>query len=157
MGCAQAINDPQLFRPFLADRKGKLTTWQPWTTILRAVYGLLPIPKYERPTLRQCTGRLTKRLPDAGFDTALFLTVRRSGKSRIAAVIGAYEAALAGHEKKLAKGERGIVSIGARTKRQSRIVKEYVRAIFYTDVLRGEVVEENSTFLKLYSRPQKSP
>jgi hypothetical protein len=72
----------------------------------------------------------------------LFLTGRRSGKSRIAAVIGAYEAALAGHETKLAKGERGVVPICAPTKAQGRIVKDYLRAIFQTPLLANEVVAE---------------
>jgi hypothetical protein len=142
MNILQAIYDPQLFRPFLADRKGKLTTWEPWISVLRAVYGRLPIPQVQRPMLRQCTKRLTKKLPPEGFDTALFLTGRRSGKSRMAAVIAAFEASLAGHEKKLSRGERGYIPICAPTKRQSRIVKDYVRAIFDTDLLRGEVVDE---------------
>jgi hypothetical protein len=90
-------------------------------------------------------------LPSDGFDTALFLTGRRSGKSRIAAVIGAYEAALAGHEAKLAKGEQGFVAICSPTRSQSRIVKNYLRAIFEAPILAREVVRETKQGFELRS------
>lgn len=99
--------------------------------------------------IEQCTGRNVDQLPGEGFDTALFLTGRRSGKSRIAAVIGAFEAVLAGHESKLAKGEMGIVTVCSPTRYQSRIVKSYLRAIFDTDLLRNEVVSESQDGFEL--------
>jgi hypothetical protein len=81
-------------------------------------------------------------LPADGFATALFLIGRRSGKSRIAAIVGAFEAILAGHERKLAKGEQGSVVIVAPSKNQGRIIRNYLRAIFETELLRHEVVAE---------------
>jgi hypothetical protein len=132
-----AIADPNLFAPFL----GNPATWQRWLAALAALYGL-PIPAQERSTVRQCTGRKCKHLPAAGFDTALFLTGRRSGKSRIAAVIAAFEASLAGHQKKLSPGERGVVVVCAPTLHQSRIVHGYIRAIYNTPLLAAEVVSE---------------
>jgi hypothetical protein len=134
----EAVRDEHLFRSFLQGRDGSIASWHNWLDALRAVYGL-PIKKPK--LLKRCTGR--DEFPEEGFDTALFLTGRRSGKSRIAAIIGAYEAALAGHEQKLSKGERGIVAIVSPTKKQSRIVKEYIRAIFKTPLLHDEVVQEN--------------
>lgn len=107
MNIRQAIKDPKLFKPFL----GKLDTWQPWMTAMKALYGL---PVEDTDLVHECTGR--SELPSTGFDTALFLTGRRSGKSRLAAVVAAYEAVLAGHESKLAKGEKGIVLVCAPTK-----------------------------------------
>src|SRR5688500_968352 len=98
MNIIDAIKDPNLFRPFLADGHDRLKSWAGWLTSLRCLYGL-PVAKKRRPFIEQCTGRT--KLPAKGFDLALFLTGRRSGKSRIAAVIGAYEAILAGHEQKL--------------------------------------------------------
>jgi hypothetical protein len=148
MNIIQAINDENLFRPFLADKDGSLSTWKAWRLCLRALYGL-PIASKHEHLLRRVTGRDVHRFPPGGFDSALFVTGRRSGKSRIAAVIGAYEAALAGHEDKLAKGERGIVPIISVTKRQSRIVKEYIRAIFQTPLLKNEVVEETKEGFEL--------
>jgi hypothetical protein len=95
-----------------------------------------------RRLVRQCTGRDPAQLPRTGFDTALFLTGRRSGKSRTAAIIGAFEATLAGHEHKLARGERGVVPILAPSKQQSRVVRDYLRAIFTTPLLANEVAGE---------------
>jgi len=86
-----------------------------------------------------------ENLPRDGFQSSLFLTGRRSGKSRIAAVAGAYEAALAGHEKKLAEGEKGVVAVISPTRRQSKIVRGYIQGIFNaTPLLRREIVRETA-------------
>jgi hypothetical protein len=145
MNIIEAIQDENLFRPFFGD---DLATWGAWNAALRCVYGL-PVPAKRHDVLRRCTGRSAARLPDAGFSTALFLTGRRSGKSRVAATIGAYEAALAGHERKLAKGERGVVAICAPTLRQGRIVKDYLRAIFEAPILHAEVATETKEGFEL--------
>lgn len=146
MNIVQAAKDANLFRPFLG---AELESWSNWLVALRAVYGL-PIRKpASRETITACTGRDPDRLPKAGFDTAVFLTGRRSGKSRAAAIIGAYEATLAGRETKLAKGERGVVPICAPSKSQGRIVKGYLRAIFDTPLLRGEIVGDTNEGFEL--------
>ncbi len=141
MNIIEAIKDEQLLRPFLADGDDSLKSWLNWLAAIRVVYGL-PVPRSRREVVELCTGRSVESLPRDGFDTALFLTGRRSGKSRIAAVIGAYEGILAGHAQKLASGEKGVVAICAPTKRQGRIVKDYLRGIFETRLLRSEVIGE---------------
>lgn len=146
MNIIQAIEDKNLFRPFLADASGSLDTWSSWRPALQAVYGL-PVGREHRKLIRECTGRA--KLRKEGFNTTLFLTGRRSGKSRIAALCGANEAALAGHEKKLAKGERGVVAICAPTMSQSRIVTDYLRGIFAVPMLRREVVAETKSGFEL--------
>ncbi|MBA4411587.1 MAG: hypothetical protein C0397_19490 [Odoribacter sp.] len=141
MNIISAIKDPNLFRPYLADKNNKLSTWVSWLTALRCLYGL-PIKKQKNQELvLQCTSR--KTLPTDEFRTALFLTGRRSGKSRIAAIIGAFEAALSGREKCLAPGEVGLVSIVSPSRDQSQIIKNYIRAIFTADLLSAEIVQEN--------------
>lgn len=144
MNILQAIEDTNLFGPFL----GNLKSWENWFAALRVLYGL-PLRKGDRAAIRECTGRDPTKMPKRGFDTALFLTGRRSGKSRTAALIGAYEAVLAGHESKLAKGERGIVLICAPTKSQSRIVRDYLRSIFDTPILQNEVASESKEGFEL--------
>ncbi|MBL9164453.1 MAG: hypothetical protein JNL18_17130 [Planctomycetaceae bacterium] len=146
MNIVEAIEDPNIFRPFLQDKNGSLDSWLPWITALRALHGL-PVPKSNRELLTQITGRT--KLRKGGFSTALFLTGRRSGKSRIAAVIGAFEAALAGHDRKLSKGEKGVVIVASPTKSQSRIVKDYLRACFDTPLLRGEIASETKEGFEL--------
>src|SRR5690242_2900594 len=121
MNILQAIQDKNLLRPFL----GSPTTWQEWFAALKAIYGL-KVQDAERPIIQECTGRNPDLLPQSGFDTVLFLTGRRSGKSRMAAVIAAFEAVLAGHETKLARGETGVVAVISPTKAQSRVVHNYL-------------------------------
>lgn len=139
MNILEAIEDKHIFRQFLGD---DLTSWNPWLTALSAVYGLPITGRADCRLARQCTGRDPSRLSADGYRTALFLTGRRSGKSRTAAIAGAYEAVLGGHEEKLAAGERGIVAVCSPTRRQSRIVKDYLRAIFDTPLLQAEVAGE---------------
>lgn len=145
MNILQAIEDQSLFGPFLGEEQ---STWQQWFVALSAVYGIKVHPSHTQ-LVADCTGRQRRLLPADGFDTAVFLTGRRSGKSRMAAVIGAYEAALAGREHKLAKGEKGVVAICAPTTRQSRIVREYIRALFDPPLLHGEIVAETADSFEL--------
>lgn len=141
MNVVDAIRDPNLLRPFF----GEVRTWQPWLCALRAVYGLPITSRRGRALVLHATGRAAATLPPAGFSTALFLTGRRSGKSRIAATIAAFEAVLAGHQRKLAPGERGVVPVVAPTKAQGRIVRDYMRAIFdlplFSTVLGSETTD----------------
>jgi hypothetical protein len=138
----QAIADPNLFRPFLGD----LDTWRHWSIALKCLYGLPLKKQRSRELVRQCTGRPALELPAGGFSTALFLVGRRSGKSRISAVIGAYEALFGGHEKRLAKGESGIIPIISPSRYQSTIVWNYLKAIFDVPLLKEELVsvQENN-------------
>ncbi|OYP36441.1 hypothetical protein [Rhodopirellula sp. MGV] len=141
MNIIDACRDPNLFKPFLEDSSGSVATWKRWFACLRALHGI-KLGESSKKTLREVASRDASGLPTNGFDTALFLTGRRSGKSRIAAVLGAYEAALAGNEKRLAKGERGVVAIIAPTKNQGTIVRNYLRSVFDVPMLAGELVGE---------------
>lgn len=109
---------------------------------LRAVYGLPIRAKASKTLLKQCTGRNASRLPKRGFDVSLFLTGRRSGKSRCSSALSAQAAVLAGLEKRLAKGEKGLVPIICPTKQQGRIIKNYLRAIFEAPMLHACIEDE---------------
>lgn len=149
MNIIEAIRDENLFQPFLG---GDLDTWRNWIVALRIVYGFdISRSRRNRDVARQCTGRDPREFPKRGFSTSLFLTGRRSGKSRTAAIIGAYEAVLAGHEVKLSKGEHGVVIICAPSKSQGRIVKDYLRSIFEAPILHAEVVAETKEGFQLAS------
>lgn len=151
----RAMEDPRLFLGFVTGSAGatartKLKTWQPWRAALQCLYGLDVTSMTACKVIQACTGRPAYTMPRGGFDTALYLTGRRSGKSRTAAVIGAYEAVLAGHEDKLAAGENGVVAVVAPTKAQGRIVKDYLHALFdSTPMLRGLIVRETQTEFEL--------
>lgn len=147
MNIIEAIRDDNLLRPFLGD---ELDSWRGWFAALRALYGL-PIGANRHELVQQCTGRDVASLPDDGFSTALFLTGRRSGKSRTAAIIASYEAALAGRDSRLAKGERGVVAVCSPTRCQSHIVKDYIRGCFDGPMLRGEIEQETQDGFALTS------
>ncbi|MBB03630.1 MAG: hypothetical protein CMJ47_13370 [Planctomyces sp.] len=148
MNILEAIKDDNLLRPYLGD---ELQSWRRWMTALQAIYGLPIKRRSQKRLVMECTGRAVETLPEDGFDTALFLTGRRSGKSRVAAIIGAFEATLAGHERKLSRGERGIVPIISPSKSQSRIVHDYLRSIFETPLLRNQLVSDTKEGFELRS------
>ena len=145
MNIIQAIHDPNLFGPYFGN---DTDSWKPWLAMLRTVYGL-PLQPGDRKVVERCTLRDADALPADGFDTALILTGRRSGKSRMSAAMGAFEAALAGHEKKLAKGERGVVAIVAPTKAQGTIVRDYIRGAFESPLLANELKKETHSGFEL--------
>ena len=148
MNILKAISDEHLFRSFLQDRKGKLSSWLNWSIALRCLYGL-PIKSKYNQLVMDCTGRDYGQLPSDGFRTALFLTGRRSGKSKISALIASYEAALSGREKLLSKGETGLVAVVSPSRFQSQVVKQYIRAVFDTPMLAREIVKDYRDGFKL--------
>lgn len=159
MNIIQACKDELLFRNFLKfPRKdhpvykfGSINSWRPWFTALRVLYGL-PLPESSLDLIKQCTGRDPALFPEAGYRNCLWLCGRRSGKSRTAAVICAYEAVLAGHETRLSAGETGYVAVVSPTRSQSRLVHDYTREIFNSsDMLRQQVVRETQNGFDLRS------
>jgi hypothetical protein len=143
----QAIADKNIFRPFLGE---DLSTWQAWNVALRCLYGL-KIKPHHHDLIKQCTGRDASELPSEGFRTALIACGRRSGKSRVAALVGGYEALFGGHERRLAKGEVGLLPIISPTKFQSSVVWRYLQSLFDTPLLRPELldVKESDKLLQL--------
>jgi len=132
------MKDEHLFRPFFGD---DLSSWRPWMVALRCLYGLPIKRQRSKELVHQCTGRHPDELPFDGFQSALFLTGRRSGKSRIAATVGAFEALFAGHETRLAKGEVGCLPVISPTRDQSSIVWRYIQGIFDTPLLKQQVAD----------------
>jgi hypothetical protein len=139
-----AIKDPNIFRPFFVD----LDTWKSWRAVLHCIYGLPQLDKHRR-LVQECTGRDPGRMPIEGFRSTVLLTGRRSGKSRVVSVVCAFEALFAGHEKRLSKGEQGLVACISPTRRQSSIVKSYIRSIFELPMLKPYLVRETKDGFEL--------
>jgi len=139
----KCIQDKNLFRSFLANKDGDLSSWQNWITAIKVLYGLPIRSKRERLLISECTGRRSDLLPKQGFDVAAFIVGRRSGKSVIVSVAAGFEAVLSGKEKLLQRGEIPLLPVISPTKQQSRIVTSYLRAIFQTPMLEAEVVSED--------------
>lgn len=142
----KAVHDKNIFLKYLAP-DGELGSWQAWLSFLRVLYGL-PTKPDERELIQQCTGR--KKLPKAGFDECLLLCGRRSGKSKVIALVGAFEAVLASREHRTSQGEIPLVAVISPTRNQSRIIHEYMRGVFdCIPMLRREVIEEYRGGFKL--------
>ncbi len=109
--------------------------------LLRAVYGLPPASEEHADLYRQCTGRTA--WPAHPFAEVTVIAGARSGKdSRVAAPVALYEALFGGHERHLARGERGIIPLVAQDQRATRIAFGYIRDSCVTSaLLAGEVVE----------------
>ena len=142
MNIVQAIKDQHLFRPYLQDDTNSISSWSRWLTCLRAIYGLPLKHDWQKRLVRKCTGRDPGKLNPKGYSRVLLLCGRRSGKSKIGGLIGAFEASLSGREKKLSRGEKGLVTITSPTKDQSQIIRNYTRAALGTPLLDAEVEDE---------------
>jgi len=119
----EAIESPKLFGPAI----GPLESWSHWLTFLRTLYGLPFSDPEDAAIFQSCTGR-TGPLA-TGYSEAYALVGRRGGKSRMAAIIAAYEAILGPWSERLSAGERGWVFIVATDKRQAGICLDYIRSI----------------------------
>jgi hypothetical protein len=82
-----ALSTPDLFGPFFP-----APAWDAWRVFCAALAGL-PVSEADQALFTSCTGRQTP--PATPAREAWVICGRRSGKSRIAAAIAAYTAALA--------------------------------------------------------------
>ena len=116
---SEALAHPKLFRPSLEP----LETWDAWRTILKAADGV-PLTESEAEFFASVSGG---RSPPLGAPVKELWCVigRRSGKSRIAAVIACFEAVF--RERTLAPGETGVIICLSPTQPQARLVLEYCR------------------------------
>lgn len=121
MTLLEAVNDPNLFAPHFADRE----TWQPWWVFCKALYGI-NLDCEELVLFEQCTGR--KLSPTERAREAWLAIGRRGGKSRILALIAAYEALFGDWPKYLSAGEKGYIVIIAADRKQCRTILQYVHA-----------------------------
>jgi phage terminase large subunit-like protein len=123
-------------------------SWNAWRAFCRALYGL-PMPGYQLATFTACTGR--QRAPTTPASEAWVICGRRSGKSRIAAAIASYIAALA-PTTTLGPGEWGTVLVCAVDKQQARVVFDYIKALFGLPALRPLVARETAEGIELRHR-----
>jgi len=122
MNIIESINNPEIFRGSFDD----LETWRAWQTYLKALFGL-PMTKTDVKTYRKCTRN--KIIPRKAHRISYVLSGRRSGKSKIAALISIFIATSRDWSKVLSPGEQGFVFLIANDKEQARILKRYVSGI----------------------------
>jgi Phage Terminase len=118
MNIDRAFRDKRLFATALGD----LSTWQLWLTILCAAFGL-PLTAEQMQLFAAVSGG---RPPPAKQARELWIVAgRRSGKSRIAALVAVFIALFVKHRK--APGERPMVLVIAGSVDQSATVFSYIR------------------------------
>jgi hypothetical protein len=139
-----ALDDKRVFAPFFPS-----PDWDAWRAFLSALYGL-PMSRDQLATFTACTGRSAR--PRRRATESWVICGRRSGKSRIAALVATYLAALAKTDK-LAPGEFGTVLVCAVDRTQAKVVFEYIRALL-TEIpaLRPLVVSEAAEVIELRHR-----
>lgn len=109
-------------------------------TLLRTAYGL-PLTDEQFALYRDCTGRMER--PRGPFGEVTVIAGARSGKdSRVAAPIVLFEALFGGHERHLAKGERGINVLVAQDFRATRVAYGYIRDYLTRSPLLASMVAE---------------
>jgi len=122
MDIIKSIQDPRIFKDSFDDLK----TWKAWETYLKALFGL-KMSKEDVKTYKKCTQN--KAVPKKAHKTSYVLSGRRSGKSKIAALISVFIATSRDWSKVLSPGEQGYIFLIANDKPQARILKRYVSGI----------------------------
>lgn len=117
-------------------------TWAAWVVFHRALYGL-EMDEDELAVFTQCTGRTAPRT-GKGWDEAIAICGRRSGKSKTAALITAYEALFGGWEERVGPAEKFWLFVIATDRAQAGVVFSYIRAMlsFIPDCITRETADE---------------
>ena len=118
----EALTDPALLGNVL-----RSDSWLSWRSLLTAANGE-ELTDEERVVFTRLTGRDSE--PLNRVEELWVIAGRRGGKSRAAAVMAIYQAALVDHSKALVVGERPVVLCLAQNQQQAGVVFGYVAGIF---------------------------
>ena len=141
MNIAHAFCDKRLFAAAFDD----LSSWNVWLTILSAAFAL-PLTAAQRQTFATIGGG--RLLPTKAVRELWVVAGRKSGKSRIAALVSIYLALFVKH--KVAPGERPMVLCVAGSVDQARTVFGFVKGFLEASpTLRREVIDIGRLEIKL--------
>jgi hypothetical protein len=132
-----ALSDPMLLGSILPG-----PSWQRWRTLLVGAMGE-QLTEDERTIFRTLTGR--EREPGQRVDELWAVVGRRGGKTRAAAVLSVYLAALVDHRDRLSLGERGKVVFLAQNARTAGVAFEYATAIFDAVPILAQLVRNKTS------------
>lgn len=144
MNILDAIRDRRLLgaSPALHD----LASWKPWLAFLAACYGL-PLPPGGEELFRRCTGRTRYAPPDGGWREVVAIVGRQAGKTRIGALVVAFESAFG---EPCRDGEQFGLLLAQDARAAVRASFSYVAALFSTSAIMGrEVSGETADTLRL--------
>jgi hypothetical protein len=153
----QAMRHPLLFGAVLGD----ITTWRTWEVVLKAAWGRA-LSEDELSVFKSIAGG--REPPERRVRELWTVLGRRSGKSRIAALIAVYLGTFVKYPK-LAPGETGHVLVQAASKSQAQAVFRYARAFldqspvlkaFVDEVLQEEIRLNNGITISVHSTSYRS-
>jgi hypothetical protein len=135
-----ALDDPRLFGGMFAG-----PSWAPWRSFLAGLLGL-PMDDAQAGAFRHHTGR--SKLPSRPFREACLVCGRRSGKSRVLALIATWLACAPDYSAHTAPGETLVCAIIAADRRQARVILGYVVGLLravpaLAAMIDGEVLAES--------------
>jgi hypothetical protein len=127
-----ALDDPELLGGMLGG-----PSWAGWRVLLIAAMGEKLTPA-ERKVFTKLTGRAKE--PGERIDEFFAIIGRRGGKTRAAAILSVYLAALCDYTGDLAVGERGLVLFLAQNAKNAAIALKYATAVFDAVPMLGSLV-----------------
>ncbi len=133
-----AIADPML----LGGALGDLESWAVWRAVLKAAF-CIPMSDADTAAFASVSGG--RKPPTRRVDELWAVAGRRGGKSRTAAVIGTYIAALENHAHKLAPGETGYVLVLSPSKSQARAVHDYCEGFLTSSPILAKQLDGDPT------------
>jgi len=140
------MRSPKIFGPhFRAPRKlfghKDTASWHPWEVFLAAAFGLPVAPGPDLELFRKATELQTP--PTAPPREIFCVSGRRSGKSRIAALVAVWQACFKDWRQILGPGERAKAVVIAVDRAQARLVRDYIGGLLHgTPALRGLIQAE---------------
>jgi hypothetical protein len=135
IGMREALSDPKILGRALVG-----ASWDGWKALLLACAGEV-LTDQEREHFTRLTGR--EREPGDGVLSEVFLCIggRRGGKSRAMATFCTWLSSCVSWEDCLSLGERGRCVIICPSMDQSRLVLDYVKALFHDNQLLSTLIE----------------
>jgi hypothetical protein len=130
----EAMDDRRLLGHAFDD----METWKPWRAVLKALFAL-PMTTAEIDTFSQLTGRGAPNRN--GYSEFWAICGRRSGKSRILALVAAYLACFRDYTPYLAPGERGRVMVMAANRAQAKSIFDFISGMIEGSPLLSRMIE----------------
>jgi hypothetical protein len=141
------IDAALLDRKLLGAALGDPASWSTWVACLKAAFGR-KLAKGERALFDKVAGGRSP--PTRRVDQVFVAAGRRSGKSRVAALIASYCATCVDHSAKLSPGETGMVLVLAASRSQARGIVDYCKAfIEASPILRRRIQEVTQEEIRL--------
>ena len=145
LSAVEAFTDADLFGPHFSGE-----SWRPWQAFLATFGGEVATLAPDLASLAaQCTDRADLTTAPI-FREAWVIAGRRSGKTRIAAMLAAWAACFVAWKQHLAPGEVATVAVIAADRIQARVAFRYIKALIVgTPPLSRMIMAETTDRLEL--------